>query len=302
MENEFPLVSIITVTHNRVNLIHRAINSVLNQTYPNIEYIIVGSGCADNTKEFVLSYDNPHIKYIAQECNNPNIASNAALAESHGKYIAFLDDDDEYLPDKIEKQVKLFESLSGEYGLVYCWMSYYDSKDKKFLRLHKPMLRGDVGDNVVEKARVSGTPTLMIRRDLLIKYGGTMKNNIGLWASDWEMAARICQHCKVDYVPCSLVNVYINHGEKRLTNINASKEWLNKTVIFHEYFLKEFSHVFDKYPKKRKFHFKNLVIAYCCTGKWRSGISYYLQLLKIDFNLHNLLLLPYCMYRIISKK
>ena len=121
-----PLVSIITITYNRGTLIHRCIESIQHQTYSNYEHIIVDGNSDDNTEDVVLSYHDPHIKFIKLDTRGPQLQMRAGADVARGDYVTFLDDDDEYLPTKIQKQVALFESLSNDYGLVYCWMTYFN--------------------------------------------------------------------------------------------------------------------------------------------------------------------------------
>ena len=105
----YPLVSIITITYNRCDLIHRCIESIQRQTYHNYEHIIVDGNSIDQTEDIVKSYNDSHIKYIKLNERGPQIQMKAGSLEAKGKYVTFLDDDDEYLPTKIEKQVALFE-------------------------------------------------------------------------------------------------------------------------------------------------------------------------------------------------
>jgi glycosyltransferase involved in cell wall biosynthesis len=280
---EEALVSIITITMNRGNLLRRCIQSVLSQTYSNIEYVVVDGASTDNTDEVLKEFSSDNrLKYIKLESNLNHKESYAvALQNTHGKYLTFLDSDDEYLLTKIEKQVTLFESLSGDYGMVYCWMSYFDNTSNRLLKVQKAELRGFVGDEIVEKPSVSGTPTFMIRRNAFIESGG-WNYDIGI-ISDWEFASRFCQKWKVDYVPESLVKVYVKHGSLRMSENSYYESYYEKTIIFHNYFLQEFKEVFDKYPKKRKLHLDALVNNYIYSNQFKMGWNSYIQLLKIDF-------------------
>lgn len=290
-----PLVSIITITLNRGDLIERCIKSVLNQTYTNIEHIIVDGASTDNTDEIIKKY--PHLKFIKLKTNLPIIETvNVGFKNSKGRYIAFLDSDDEYLPTKIEKQVRLIETLSNDYGFVYCWMTFFDQNNGKFVRIHKAELRGNVAMEVVEKPIISGTPTYLFKRETF-EYLGGWKDGIGI-ISDWELAARACQHYKVDYIPESLVNVYVNHGKQRMSEKKYYGVNLYKNLfVFHLYFLSEFKNVFDKYPKKKHLHLYNLSKASYYMNNWKNAIKYQCQLLKIDFSLKNLLLPVKVLYR-----
>lgn len=270
-----PLVSIITITYNRADLIHRCIESVQKQTYDNYEHIIADGNSSDNTESVVNGYNDPHIKYIKLDKNGCAYQLRCGADVAKGKYITFLDDDDEYLPEKIEKQVSLFESLPEDYGVVYCWMSYFNNDNpEQVIRIHKTELRGDVKDIVTSRPLVSGTPTMMIRRDAFEKYGVTYRDDIGYIMSDWEMMARICQHCLVDYVPESLVKVYVNHGHARLsTDFYGDKA--RKGIIFHNYFLTTYDDTFKRHPVYAKYHYSELVKCHRRLKEWKKTFYWF---------------------------
>ena len=253
MEN--PLVSIITITYNRSDLIHRCIESIQKQTYTNYEHIIVDGNSDDNTEEIVRSYRDSHIRYVKLTTKGPQIQMRAGADIATGKYVTFLDDDDEYLPTKIEKQVNLFEKESDKVGIVYCWMTYYDTAAPESpIRIHKPEFKGFVGDITPVFPRVSGTPTMMLRRTVYEEFGGAFDDSIGYLMSDWEFIARVTQKYEVDYVPESLIKVYINHGHARLTT-DFYQEKAKKGVIFHTHFLTTFADVFCRNPKSAYYHY-----------------------------------------------
>lgn len=102
---KLPLISVIITTHNRSNLLQRALNSVLQQTYKNIEIVIVNDGSKDNTEEVIKNYMKiyPNIVYIKNEIAlGGNAARNKGIMNSNGQFIAGLDDDDEFTKDRIE--------------------------------------------------------------------------------------------------------------------------------------------------------------------------------------------------------
>lgn len=136
-----PLVTILTDTKNRAGLISRCIESIQRQTYQNYEHIIADGG-SDNTEDVVKSYNDPKIKYVKVPVGGPVAQTRASFAMSKGEYITFLDDDDEYLPEKLEKQLELILSLPNEYGFIYGSMSYYDNSTKEHLYDHLATVRG----------------------------------------------------------------------------------------------------------------------------------------------------------------
>lgn len=289
MAKNDPLVSIITITYNRGDLIHRCIESIQRQTYRNYEHIIVDGNSSDNTREVVESYNDPHIKYIHLNRNGCEYQMKQGSSVAKGKYVTFLDDDDEYLPNKIEKQVAKFETLSDDYGIVYCWMTYYDSENNsKALFIHRHEFRGDVHVEAVTGPNVTGTPTLMIRNSVFQEFGGTCNDNCGLTMSDWELSARICQKYKVDFVPESLIKVYINHAGSRLsTDIQREQR-----ITFSKYFLDTFSEVFEESFKRANYHIYELCSYNAELGHYREFFRYYAKLLKTSPTIRQILTVP----------
>ena len=276
-----PLVSIITITYNRCDLIHRCIESIQRQTYQNYEHIIIDGNSSDMTEEVVMSYKDPHIVYKKLNTRGPEVQMKAGSLIAKGKYITFLDDDDEYLPEKIEKQVAFFESLSADFGLIYCWMTYYDSKTGKKVLEHCHTFRGNCADISVEMPRICGTPTLMVRKEIFDKIGGTYDDSIGVIGADWELAARICQITQVDYIPESLVRVYVNHSHARLsTDFYTDKA--RKFIVFHNHFLTLFKSNFDRVPKYAKYHYYQLAKCHIALNDKNLAREYMLKFFRIS--------------------
>ena len=269
-----PLVSIITITLNRCDLIHKCIESIQNQTYQNYEHIIVDGNSEDNTEEVVKAYNDPHIKYFKLNERGPQVQMRAGSDVATGKYVTFLDDDDEYLTTKIEKQVELFEREPDDVGVVYCWMTYFNADQPDVpVRIHKTELKGFVGDIAPTKPIVTGTPTMMFKREVFEEFGGAFDDSIGYLMSDWEFIARVVQKYKVDYVPESLIKVYVNHGHARLST-DFYQEKAKKGIIFHTHFLTEFADVFSKNPKSAYYHYLNLCHCYSVLNDKRKAFKF----------------------------
>ncbi len=114
-----PLVSVIMPTYNHDRFIGDAIDSVLNQTYKNFELIIIDNYSKDDTEKIVASYKDDRVKYLKFKNNGVIAASrNYGIKHSRGEYIAFLDSDDMWLPEKLEKQIKVFQD-SNETSMLY---------------------------------------------------------------------------------------------------------------------------------------------------------------------------------------
>jgi len=112
-------VSVIVPTYNRADLISETIESILNQTYKNFELIIVDDGSTDNTEKVIRKFKDNRIKYIKTDYSGvPARPRNIGIKKAKGEYIAFLDSDDMWLPEKLEKQIKVFQA-SNETAMLY---------------------------------------------------------------------------------------------------------------------------------------------------------------------------------------
>ena len=111
--HETPKVSVIVPTHNRADLLPRAVDSVLAQTYGDYEMVIVDDCSSDNTQDVIAGFSDPRIRSFRHDRNRGQSAAiNTGIAHARGEYIGFLDDDDEWLPTKLEGQVALLEASS----------------------------------------------------------------------------------------------------------------------------------------------------------------------------------------------
>src|SRR3990167_692982 len=160
-----PLVSVIMPTYNHAQFIGEAIDSVLNQTYKNLELIIIDNYSEDNTEEIVKSFNNQRIKYVKFRNNGVIVASrNVGMKMAKGKYFAFLDSDDLWLPNKLEKQIPLFER-DGKVGLVYSDIILFNEKgkEKRSFEFKKPH-RGNVFPELLLENFIN-TQTVLIRKE-----------------------------------------------------------------------------------------------------------------------------------------
>lgn len=122
-----PTVSVIILTYRRPHLVSQAIESVLAQTYTDYEIIVVDNGSTDNTREVLASFGDKINVIRHQENKKPSIARNLAIMATQGRYLAFLDDDDLWLPNKLEKQIPYLESHPN-IGLIYSNVFFFDEK------------------------------------------------------------------------------------------------------------------------------------------------------------------------------
>lgn len=207
-----PKVTIIIPTFKRSDILPRAVESALNQSYQNIEIIVVDdndpkSNYRTKTELCMQKYEiKNNVTYIKHLHNkNGSAARNTGIGYSTGKYIAFLDDDDEYMPDKIEKQVQKMESLDESWGA--CYVSYKKIQSNKFVQESKSNKEGDVlVDALARNLFIAAGSNLLVRKEVIEEIGGfneSFKRN-----QDIEFLVRILQNYKLAHVNNCLLIVH----------------------------------------------------------------------------------------------
>lgn len=223
-----PLVSGVVITHNRLGLLKRAIDSVLKQTYPNMECIVVSDASTDGTDEYCSSLPIRFISIPKSESKGGNHARNLGLLAAKGEYVAFLDDDDYWMPTKIEKQMALMESKDCE--LVHCGRTYehVTKRGVKYeVKLPRPEHYGDMKKKILLTI-AANTTDILAKRQALIDVG-MFDENLRFW-QEYELLIRLGQR-KPFYCVKEPLSVYrVDAGDNaRLTN--KYFEW-KKTVRY----------------------------------------------------------------------
>lgn len=201
-------VSIILTTYNRVKLLAPAVESVIKQTYSNWELIVVDDGSKDNTEELMLDYcakDN-RIKYIKKENGGLTKARLTGLEQVTGDYLAWLDDDDEYLDCKLEKQV-VFLNENEDAGLVYAYTDMVDY-DLNFIKQYPEIVARNFYD-LVEGCCMLPV-TVLARVSAVRELGPTRWENDG--CDDYEMWLRIAMAHPFGFLPISVAKYRFYEG------------------------------------------------------------------------------------------
>lgn len=215
---ERKLVSAIIITHNRPYMIVlRAIKSVVNQTYHQIEIIVVD----DSTEDYFQSHDlkrkiqqefSHDVLYIRHSLNRGACAArNIGLSYAKGYYIAFLDDDDEWIPEKIEKQIIGF--TNDKIGLVYCNTRVIDEIRNITYTRPPCYKKGNVFEILLKKGNfIGGTSNPLIKRSCLVEVGGFDIKMVS-W-QDYDVWLRIAKKYPINFIKESLVKYYIYEGDR----------------------------------------------------------------------------------------
>ena len=188
-----PVVSVVIPTYNRAHLVGRAIQSVLRQTYSDFELIVVDDGSTDNTVEVVEAYQDPRIRLIRLARNyGVSRARNEGIQAARGEWVAFLDNDDEWLPRKLELQMARFRETDDPRITVVYGRGYRRYGESAELKLPPPRVffEGDVFDHLLGSWS-PGASGFVVRRSSLLGVGGFDEELAG--SEDWDLWLRLAK-------------------------------------------------------------------------------------------------------------
>lgn len=215
-----PLVSVIIPTYNNGQFIKEAIDSVLNQTYSEIEIIVVDDGSTDNTRKIVEKYKN-RVKYLYKENSGSASARNMGIRESSGELIAFLDSDDVWEDKKLEEQVRSLQN-NQEAALIYCGKLWVDEEGKpikhEFTQHEFP--EGWIFEKLFEANYISSASCVVARKEAILQVGGFNESPVFRNAQDYELWLKIVARYRCLSIPKSLVR-YRRHDGNVTKNTEA---------------------------------------------------------------------------------
>lgn len=226
------LVSVIIPCFNASQYISEAISSVLNQTYSNYEIIVIDDGSTDNTKTAIEIHFHS-IKYFYKDNGGPASARNLGIAKANGEYIAFLDADDYWLPDKLALQIDVLKTNS-QYGLIHSnYLIREEGRDlyPRFLT-HKPP-SGNVFESLFIDNHI-GNLTVVIRRECLEAIGRFDESRELISIEDYEFWLRIARSFEIRYIdkPVAVYRVHATNISNPATAIEKQLYLLHRFESF----------------------------------------------------------------------
>lgn len=251
-----PSISVIMPTYNRAHLIGRAIGSVLQQTFDDFELIVVDDGSTDNTEEVIRAFDDDRIVYIRCDENRGNAAArNVGLRKARGKYITFLDSDDEFMPGLLDEVYRLISKSDEQVGFVFT--RNIRVRDTKH------------GEEIVKKS----TWSLPAEVDTYLYfcyygglgYGATVKREcfqeIGFFDEnlhagvDRDMILRLAKRCECLLSHKRLMKIHYHPGERVTRNMEKKARSYQQIIEKHLPVLKEHPKILsDMYYKVALFY------------------------------------------------
>ena len=267
---------IITTCKRKPQMLKRAIESVFAQTFSDWELIIVDDSpedyeFRDDVRDMIKNFSSS-IKYIRHEKNSGvSIARNTGINLAQGEFIAFLDDDDEWLPEKLSRQLEKF----GNYkiGLVYCRNYYVDDVSGEIHEVKKVCHEGKVFYALLRENFIGSPSFVIFRTEYLREVGGFAVETPPIEAcEDWELFIRIAEKYEVACVDSPLVKYHDNHGEHGDTIL--------RRIRGQEYIYNKYSQHFDFYVKCKRL--SALSVLNRKAGNYRKALIYWLKALPLQ--------------------
>lgn len=208
-------VSVIIPTYNRSELLKKAIKSLENQSHQNFEIIIIDDFSTDDTAEVVNEMKDDRIIYLKHESNKGGSeARNTGIQRATGSFIGFLDSDDQWLPDKLEKQLKQFER-QPDVGVVYTGVQVVNENNQPTRKI-VPKYSGEILPKLFESNCIDTTSSVLVKKEILDQVQGFDASLPS--CQDWDLYIRLAQVTKFDFVKESMVLFYHHSGERITTN------------------------------------------------------------------------------------
>ncbi|MCE2469885.1 MAG: glycosyltransferase family 2 protein [Dehalococcoidia bacterium] len=243
-----PKVSVIIPTHNRAALLPRAVNSVLAQTYADFELLIVDDCSSDDTPAVIAGFADPRVRAFRHDENRGQSAAiNTGIANARGEHVAFLDDDDEWRPTKLEGQVRLLDASPADVGLVYGWMDSVDDATGRVM----PTYRSTVDGNIFEDALALDVPgptiVLMVRASAAREVGG-FDARLSRY-DDADFICRIAERYKAAVLPEVVAVAHSGHHHARMAD--AAPQSLSAAAAFIRMHMARYAAELKRRPRTR---------------------------------------------------
>lgn len=221
------LVSVIIPTFNRAEFLTRSISSVLNQSYNDLELIIVDDGSTDETKEVVESFKDSRLSFYHKSNGGVSSARNLGVSKAQGEYIAFLDSDDEWQLDKISTQVSYLKNT----GKVLVHTAEKWLRDGKVVKQKKHHQKngGDMFIRSLQGCVISPSSVLM-KKSLYEKVGGMREDFVV--CEDYDFWLKVTSLHDIGFLEEEFVNKYAGHADQLSFKFFAMDYWRVKSMAW----------------------------------------------------------------------
>ena len=236
-----PLVSTIVPTLDRPELLRRALRSVEAQTHDSIEVVIVGSPETPDLTEIIEDVAVQRVEYIDSDAESPGAARNIGIEAATGNYLAFLDDDEEWDPEKLTRQIERVEHTGA--GVCHTGVRKV-GPDGRIRAVSKPTAEGDVTRALLTESLYDAISAMLVRRDLAESVDG-FDESFGL-LEDADFNLRLSKHTEFCTIPEQLVTRHIDGHQQSTDDLEQSLLDTNRYQEKHQAFAREFGRDVEK--------------------------------------------------------
>jgi glycosyltransferase involved in cell wall biosynthesis len=256
-----PQISVIIPTCNRPGLLPTAIRSVLGQSFNDFELVIVDDASDESLDGVVETFQDDRVRWIRHEYRRGAAAArNTGIRNSDGEFVAFLDDDDEWYPEKLARQVSVLLRSHRDIGAVYTGYDVVDRDTGKVLSRMLPVHRGDVSSGLLEGNCVGPTSTMLLRRTCFEDVG--MFDETLPSFQEYDLWIRLSRAYQFDYVSECLFNYHV-HSKRIWTNPEVIQEGLH--ILVRKYGASEI------FRKTCSACYLSAAVQFCETGESRKA-------------------------------
>ena len=267
-----PVASVVIPTHNRARLVRSAVRSVLDQTFGPLEIVVVDDGSTDATRESVESLQSDEIRYVRHERRRgAGAARNTGIRLARAEYVGFLDDDDEWFAEKIEKQMGVFERSPRDVALVYTGYHIVSGVSHQIASTWIPEERVlGYTDFLLSTSFMTSIP--LIRKSCLHSVGLFDEDLPG--CQDYDMWIRLSERYAFRAVPEVLARHFI-HGDQITTNLETK-------IHAKEGVLRKHRERLERHPDILARQLERLGVLHCAAGAFAKGRAHLSESLRLD--------------------
>lgn len=270
-----PKISVIIPTYNRPDKLHRALVSVLSQSYRNFETIIVDDSESSITGDMLEGFRRAQsdvLRYFKRE-ERKGVASarNFGVNVSSGELIAFLDDDDEWLPNKLERQINIIDKSSRKTGVVHC-NCFVVNDNKKYL-YHTNMLKDQSLDRLLEFDFVANS-TALIRKECFEQVG--FFDERMAYGEDWDFYIRVAKKFEFRYLHEPLATMHWDKGGAPRLSVDLEKKTRGYQIIINKHWQE-----FEKRKRTLAQYATIIGSSLCRMTEYKRGRQYLIMAYKV---------------------
>lgn len=276
------LFSIVIPTYNRASFIQKTIQTVLDQTYPNFEVIVVDDGSTDNTEEIVTSIKDSRLTYYKKKNEERARARNFGANLANGKYVNFLDSDDTLYPTHLSQALKMIE-INDSPEIFHLNFDIHHTASNKVVPAKE--IQGNLNLNLVKKGNLLSCNGVFLRSDIAKKF--PFNEDIALSASeDYELWLRLAARYKIHYSNVITSSV-VNHDLRSV--LNFKKELLAKRLYLFLHYIsqdEEFNNMYGNYKSLLTSYANSYISLHIAlSGKDKAAsVKYLLKALSSNMN------------------